>query len=128
MFAALLSRQRALRGELAFRPSAVALGTDSCHQTQYSDSQLYNQLLFFDTLFDVEKAKSRVSGTGGQGELSALSLYLLSTDLSLRSDTVMVLADANKATLAHLRAVVTKHLDKNGRRWVSMSSLFSFIK
>lgn len=30
--------------------------------------------------------------------------------------------------LIDLRKVVTKHLDKNGRRWVSMGPLFSFMK
>lgn len=37
-------------------------------------------------------------------------------------------AEANKVALDHLRKVVTKHLVKNGRRWVSMESLFSFMK
>jgi hypothetical protein len=36
--------------------------------------------------------------------------------------------DANKIALDQLRKVVTKHLEKNGRRWVSMNSLFSFMK
>lgn len=37
-------------------------------------------------------------------------------------------AEANKIALDYLRKVVTKHLEKNGRRWVSMDSLFSFMK
>ena len=37
-------------------------------------------------------------------------------------------AEANKIALDYLRKVVTKHLEKNGRRWVSMESLFSFMK
>lgn len=36
--------------------------------------------------------------------------------------------EANRATIETLRRVVTKHLEKNGRRWVSMESLFSFMK
>jgi len=52
---------------------------------------------------------------------------LLTLSLAL-AETVTTLAEANKITLAQLRAVVTKHLDKNGRRWVSMSALFSFVK
>ena len=75
---------------------------------EYSDSRLYNQLLYFDTLFDVDKAKARVAGTAAQDELDRV-------------------ADANKAPVQQLRAVVTRHLDKNGRRFVSMKTLFSFM-
>lgn len=35
--------------------------------SQYSDSMLYNQLLFFDGLFDVDKALSKASGTAKHG-------------------------------------------------------------
>lgn len=43
------------------------------------------------------------------------------------ADTIQALADANQAAFAQLRNVVVKHLEKNGRRWVSMSSLFAFM-
>jgi DNA polymerase alpha subunit A len=110
--------------------SAKSSTADPCARSQYSDSQLYNQLLFFDTLFDVEKARSRASGTAGHGS-SYLRLTLprrFADPFLALAETVTTLAEANKITLAQLRAVVTKHLDKNGRRWVSMSALFSFVK
>ncbi|GAA5933337.1 uncharacterized protein JCM15063_001287 [Sporobolomyces koalae] len=76
---------------------------------EYSDSKLYDQLLYFDMLFDVEKARAKIAGGADQPEFEAR-------------------VDANKIALDLLRKVVTKHLEKNGRRWVSMESLFSFMK
>ena len=37
---------------------------------QYSDSRLYDQLLYFDTLFDFEKAAAKVAGSAEQGASS----------------------------------------------------------
>ncbi|KAK4052007.1 DNA-directed DNA polymerase alpha catalytic subunit pol1 [Microbotryomycetes sp. JL221] len=76
-------------------------------QFEYSDGQLYAQLLYFDTLFDVERVRSKLFANG--------------------SPETRDILDAQNATLNQLRSVVTKHLEKNGRRWVSMSSLFSFM-
>jgi hypothetical protein len=45
---------------------------------QYGDAQLYNQLLFFDSLFDVERARNKASGTASQGTFAtACSLLVL---------------------------------------------------
>jgi len=41
---------------------------------QYSDSKLYDQLLYFDTLFDIEKATVKVAGGAEQGASALLAL------------------------------------------------------
>ncbi|KAK4050302.1 DNA-directed DNA polymerase alpha catalytic subunit pol1 [Microbotryomycetes sp. JL201] len=74
---------------------------------EYNDNHLYTQLLYFDTLFDVGRIRGKLHSSAG-AEIGEI-------------------LEAQKIALAQLRAVVTKHLDKNGRRWVSMSSLFSFM-
>ncbi|BGP09423.1 DNA-directed DNA polymerase alpha catalytic subunit pol1 [Rhodotorula toruloides] len=76
---------------------------------EYSDAKLYDQLLYIDTLFDIERALNKVAGGAQQGP-------------------VQTRIEANRHVLEQLRKVVTKHLEKNGRRWVSMESLFSFMK
>ncbi|GAA5950464.1 hypothetical protein JCM10213_003586 [Rhodosporidiobolus nylandii] len=76
---------------------------------EYSDSKLYDQLLYFDTLFDTEKALTKAAGT-------------------LKQDEVVGRVQNNRTALDQLRKVVAKHLEKNGRRWISMESLFSFMK
>ncbi|KAM0786373.1 hypothetical protein ACM66B_001841 [Microbotryomycetes sp. NB124-2] len=75
---------------------------------EYNDNHLYTQLLYFDTLFDVERIRSKLLTTATSQEISGI-------------------LEAQKTSLSQLRSVVTKHLDKNGRRWVSMTSLFSFM-
>lgn len=49
-------------------------------------------------------------------------------DGRLFPDAVHARINANRPLLEQLRSIVTKHLEKNGRRWVSMQSLFSFMK
>ncbi|GAA6024619.1 hypothetical protein JCM10207_001023 [Rhodosporidiobolus poonsookiae] len=76
---------------------------------EYNDSTLYDQMLYFDTLLDVEKALLKAAGTPHQ-------------------DDVVARVQACRPALDQLRKVITKHLEKNGRRWVSMDSLFSFMQ
>ncbi|GAA5986163.1 hypothetical protein JCM11641_004732 [Rhodosporidiobolus odoratus] len=76
---------------------------------EYSDAKLYDQLLYFDTILDSEKALLKAAGTPQQ-------------------DDIVARVQCNRSSLDALRKVVTKHLEKNGRRWVSMESLFSFMK
>lgn len=96
---------------------------------QYSDSKLYDQLLYFDTLFDMDRAIAKVAGTAKQGApRSVIKLFCVVADGRLFSDAVHARINANRPLLEQLRSIVTKHLEKNGRRWVSMQSLFSFMK
>ncbi|GAA5879617.1 hypothetical protein JCM3774_004286 [Rhodotorula dairenensis] len=87
----------------------LVAGCRGTMHAEYSDSKLYDQLLYFDTLFDIERAVAKVAG-------------------SAKQDAVNVRINANRPLLEQLRRIVTKHLEKNGRRWVSMQSLFSFMK
>jgi DNA polymerase alpha subunit A len=97
--------------------------------TQYADSKLYDQILYFDTILDTEKALLKSAGTTSQGSSSS-SLFSFFSHLPLPSltDEIVARVNASKSTLDTLRKVVTKHLEKNGRRWVSMEGLFSFMK
>ncbi|KWU44823.1 hypothetical protein RHOSPDRAFT_17356 [Rhodotorula sp. JG-1b] len=87
----------------------LVAGCRGAMHAEYSDSKLYDQLLYFDTLFDMDRAIAKVAGTAKQ-------------------DAVHARINANRPLLEQLRSIVTKHLEKNGRRWVSMQSLFSFMK
>ncbi|KAI0358255.1 hypothetical protein OH77DRAFT_1256462 [Trametes cingulata] len=75
---------------------------------EYSDAQLYNQLRYYLSLFDVERAKKSAS-LGVAAELNALASH---QDEFLRS----------------MMDTVEKYMDQCGRRWVQMSALFSFMK
>ncbi|KAI0321598.1 hypothetical protein OF83DRAFT_251189 [Amylostereum chailletii] len=69
---------------------------------EYTDAQLYNQLRYYAYLFDASKAGTSEFATG---------LVLTQRDL-----------------LRRLTQTVEKYLEVNGRRWVDMGSLFSFMK
>ncbi|KAF8624027.1 hypothetical protein AX17_007233 [Amanita inopinata Kibby_2008] len=76
---------------------------------EYDDIYLFNQLRYFGYLFDGNKAKKSASG-------------------STNSEMVIALVDQNQKVLGTLGDCVNKYLNQNGRRWVNMGSLFSFMK
>jgi len=76
---------------------------------EYSDMKLYNQLLYYASLFDCDKAITLAKGTS-------------------RADTVGVIVASQRQELERLGRVVEKHLNKCGRRWVELGDLFSFMK
>ncbi|WVQ68773.1 uncharacterized protein L199_006982 [Kwoniella botswanensis] len=90
----------------------LGLVKEGCKGTvrlEYNDSKLYNQLLYYRSLFDGEKAISNARGSARFEEIRALVL-------------------PNTALFAQLVNVTDKYLDKNGRRFVDMKSLFGFME
>ena len=79
---------------------------------EYSEKRIYNQLLYFAGLWDVDKAKEKVRSGGKEFE-----------DVRER---VMVLAESNRAFFGVLREGVEGYLRKCGRQWVDMGGLFGF--
>ncbi|KAF9469285.1 DNA polymerase alpha catalytic subunit [Collybia nuda] len=76
---------------------------------EYSDTELYNQLRYFSSLFDGTKAiKSSKEGTD--------------------REALEALVGFNTELLQILTACVGKYLDQCGRRWVNFNTLFSFMK
>jgi DNA polymerase alpha subunit A len=78
---------------------------------EYSEKRLYNQLLYFATLWDVDKAKAGAKSMKEDEEIK---------------DRVMVLAETNKALFAAMKGVVDAYLKRCGRSWVQMDCLFGF--
>ncbi|SJL03302.1 related to POL1-DNA-directed DNA polymerase alpha, 180 KD subunit [Armillaria ostoyae] len=76
---------------------------------EYSDAQLYDQLRYFSSLFDGERAVKAATGTSAEEEVS-------------------VLVSQQAVLLKTLSSCVDKYLDQCGRRWVEMGTLFSMMK
>ena len=76
---------------------------------EYTEKRLYNQLLYFAGLFDVDKAKENAK------ELKEFA------DVK---DRVMVVAECNRLRFERLRGVVEGYLKKCGRQWVDMDGVF----
>jgi DNA polymerase alpha subunit A len=78
---------------------------------EYPEKRLYNQLLYFGGLWDVEKAKTKAKGLR---EYDAIK------------ERVVVLAETNRELFGSLKAVVDAYAKKCGRQWVDMGGLFGF--
>jgi DNA polymerase alpha subunit A len=77
---------------------------------------MYNQMLYFQSLFDVErvgKEANSVNGVKVEGEAES-------------REKMKVLAEVNRERLGTLKGVVAGWLERNGRQWVQMDRLFGF--
>jgi len=99
------TRQMSVYGHRCLGPKGLAQGCLGKMRYEYSEKMMYNQLLYFASLFDVEKAKASVKGT--------------------EKERVLALAEHNRVRFGTLKGVVEKYLEKCGRQWVAMDSLFS---
>ena len=57
------TRQMSVYGHRCLGPNRLGHGCLGKMQYEYTEKMMYNQLLYFSTLFDVEKAKSNAKGT-----------------------------------------------------------------
>ena len=88
---------------------------------KYSDKQLYNQLLYFSSLFDREKNRKQTVKPlyyDGDADFPADKLA---------NSSIQALSEQNRDLFDVAQSVVQKYLDNCGRRYVDMGAIFSFI-
>ncbi|KAK4167675.1 putative DNA polymerase alpha catalytic subunit [Cladorrhinum sp. PSN259] len=102
------TRQMSVYGSRCLGPKG--LGRDCLGRMKYEfgERDMYNQLVYFAGLWDVDKAKSSAS-KDKEGE---------------QKDKVLALAEHNRVRFGTVKGVVDKYLDKCGRQWVAMDTLF----
>ncbi|KAM3073566.1 DNA-directed DNA polymerase alpha catalytic subunit pol1 [Clarireedia jacksonii] len=98
------TRQMSVHGHRCLGPRFLGKDCLGKMRYEYTEKMMYNQLLYFSMLFDVEKAKATAKGT--------------------EKERVLALAEHNRIRFDNLKGVVEKYLDKCGRQWVQMDSLF----
>lgn len=98
------TRQMSVYGHRCLGPNVLGQGCLGRMGYEYTEKAMYNQLLYFARLWDVEKAKAKAEA----GD----------------KDRVIALAEHNRVRFETLKGVVDKYLDKCGRQWVAMDSLF----
>lgn len=76
---------------------------------QYTDKALYTQLCFFAYLFDAAQAVAETRDTAQQTRLQSI-------------------VDAHRADIDALHGTVQSYLARNGRRFVGLGKLFSFMR
>ncbi|SCU82972.1 LADA_0C08966g1_1 [Lachancea dasiensis] len=88
---------------------------------RYTDKQLYNQLLYFESLFDVDKNK--------KGLVKPLyrSEHPDAPDAALPASQIMALGEQNRELFQTMESVVHKYLKNCARRYVDMGTIFDFM-
>lgn len=104
------TRQMSVYGHRCLGPRGRAEGCLGRMHYEYSEKQLYNQLLYFASLWDVERTKKALEREQG-GD---------------KRDKIAALVEHNKVRFATLKGVVDAYLKKCGRQWVQMDVLFAF--
>lgn len=110
------TRQMSVYGRRCLGPKGLAYGCSGRMTFECSEKALYNQLLYLQGLFDVDKSLEKMGKPGLAG---------VKTE---ESEKTKVLAGMNRERFAVCGDVVRAYLDKSGWGWVSMDSLFGFAR
>ncbi|KAI9700773.1 MAG: DNA-directed DNA polymerase alpha catalytic subunit pol1 [Candelina mexicana] len=100
------TRQMSVYGHRCLGPKGHGEGCLGRMSYEYTEKMMYNQLLYFQSLWDVDKAKTKAKGEN--------------------KERICALAEHNRERFGTLKGVVDSYLDKCGRQWVAMDSLFGF--
>ncbi|KAI1155061.1 hypothetical protein F4825DRAFT_409444 [Nemania diffusa] len=115
------TRQLSVGGTRCLGPKGLASDCKGRMRYEYSERDIHNQLVYFASLWDVDKARAKaqsgVTGLGGEGNAGALS--------AAEQERIKALAAHNHDRFRTVKGVVDKYLDKCGRQWVAMDTLFS---
>lgn len=111
------TRQISVYGKRCIGSSGKAHGCKGVMSYKYSAKALYNQLLYFDAIFDVDKAKSN----------KLRPIYEDNSVPALSEGQLNALAEQNRNMFENCREVVNRYLKDCGRRYVNMKSIFDFM-
>jgi DNA polymerase alpha subunit A len=102
------TRQMSVYGTRCLGPKGLASGCLGRMRYEYTEKAIYNNLVYFASLFDVDRAKDKAGEQGGA-----------------EKDKVLALAEHNRVRFGTCKGVVDKYLEKCGRQWVAMDTLFA---
>ncbi len=108
------TRAMSVYGHRCLGPKGLGTGCLGRMRFEYGEKALYNQLLYFQSIFDMDKAKDK---TATDAEV---------TLTSEQKEKVKVLAEVNRERFDAVKACVRGYLEKSGRLWVAMDTIFSF--
>ncbi|KAK6866177.1 hypothetical protein PG995_002705 [Apiospora arundinis] len=108
------TRQMSVYGTRCLGPKGLASGCLGRMRYEVGERDIYNQLVYFASLWDVDRARTKAQETEGDQKV-----------LAEDRDRVLALSEHNRVRFGTVKGVVEKYLDKCGRRWVAMDTLFS---
>jgi DNA polymerase alpha subunit A len=111
------TRQMSVYGHRCLGPKGLASGCLGRMRYEFGERDIYNQLVYFSTLFDAEKARTKAKSGEAHGKDGA---ELTASE----KEEIVALATHNLERFGTVKGVVERYLDKCGRRWVAMDTLF----
>lgn len=110
------TRQMSVYGARCLGPKGLARDCLGRMRYEVGERDIYNQLLYFASLFDVDKARDNVKNAVA-GSNKAVPFP--------DQERILALAEHNRVRFSTVKTVVERYLDKCGRRWVAMDTLFA---
>jgi DNA polymerase alpha subunit A len=111
------TRQIGVYGTRCLGPKGLGRECLGRMRYQYSEKAVYTQLVYMAGLFDVDRARAKVAGEVPDATVAAMAQE--------GKDRIVALAAQNRVRFGTLKDVVDRYLDKCGRQWVAMDSLFA---
>lgn len=106
------TRQMSVYGHRCLGPKGLATGCLGRMQFEFTERTMYNQLLYLQGLFDVDRSREKLRKENGLEKEQV--------------EKIGVIAEVNRERFEVLKGVVGGYLEKNGRVWVQMDSIFGF--
>ena len=115
------TRQMSVFGGRCLGPKGLARDCTGRMRYEFGEREVYNQLVYFGSLWDVDKAKAGAlaGGAVADGEEGG------GVPAGEARDKVLALAEQNRVRFGTVKGAVDRYLDKCGRQWVAMDTLFS---
>ncbi|KAL2282631.1 hypothetical protein FJTKL_10479 [Diaporthe vaccinii] len=106
------TRQMSVYGSRCLGPKGLARDCLGRMRYEVSERDIYNQLVYFASLWDVDRARARAGGEGAVADRET-------------REKVLALAEHNRTRFGTVKDVIDRYLDKCGRQWVAMDTLFA---
>ncbi|KKA27145.1 hypothetical protein TD95_000405 [Thielaviopsis punctulata] len=111
------TRQMSVYGTRCLGPRGLGRDCRGVMRYEVGEKAVYTQLVYFGSLFDVERARQAATAAPGERdggeEMSAA-----------QREQVRALAEHNRVRFGTVKGVCDKYLEKCGRGWVSMDAIF----
>lgn len=114
------TRQMNVYGTRCLGPRGLARDCLGRMRYEYSEKAIYNQLVYFASLWDVDKARQKASAPTPAAPRDG-EKHLSQQD----KEKILAVAEHNRKRFENVKGVVDKYLDKCGRQWVAMDTLFT---
>ena len=102
------TRQMSVYGSRCLGPKGLARDCLGKMRYEYSERAIYNQIVYFASLWDVDRART-----------AAVEAKLEDRE------KILALAEHNRVRFGTIKTAVERYLDKCGRQWVAMDTLFA---